>query len=86
MNITVWTEEETKYCLTRLKDWRNKNFREQEAFISELKITGNLAQEKAEIRLRFNYLDRLANGDFTNYELLTIPEIDKKFIGICKKN
>lgn len=84
MNIDVWTEEETKYCIAKLSDWRKGTFKQQEELISQLKAEGILPQSEAQIRLRFNYLDRLTNGNFNSYELLTIPEADKKYIGACK--
>lgn len=86
MNINIWTEAETEYCISKLTAWRTGTFKQQEALIMQLKAGGNLPQSEDEIRLRFNYLDRLTSGEFNNYELLTIPAVDKKFIGVCKKD
>lgn len=86
MDITAWTEKETAYCVAQLSLWRKKTFREQEAFIEEMKMDGALPQEPEEIRMRITYLDRLTNGELSNYELLTIPESDRKLNGACKKS
>lgn len=85
MQICKWECRETDYCLTQLTKWRQKNFRDQEALIIAMQGEGNLPQAAEEIRMRMECLDRLANGELSDYELLTIPEEDRFLNGICKK-
>lgn len=84
MHIGAWTDAETDYCLTKLGEWRSRNFRQQEDLIAKIMAEGALVHDAVEIRKRLEYLDRLTDGDFSPYELLTIPAKDKKLLGTRK--
>lgn len=83
--MNVWSEDDTNFCLGKMAEYRKRNFREQEELIVALKAEGKLAFSEEEIRLHMNYLDRLTNGEFSNYELMTIPVGDKRLFGTMKK-
>lgn len=85
MDINLWTDNELDYCVSLLPNWRKINFQEQENLIMQMLESNKLLHSPEEIRLRFNYLDKLTNNEFSTYQLLTIPASDKRFIGICKK-
>lgn len=83
--MNVWSEDDTNSCLGKMAEYRKRNFRKQEELIVALKAEGKLAFSEEEIRLHMNYLDRLTNGEFSNYELMTIPAGDKRLFGTMKK-
>lgn len=83
--MNVWSEDDTDFCLGKMAEYRKRTFRQQEGLIVALKADGKLAFSEEEIRLHMDYLDRLTNGDFSNYELMTIPASDKRLFGTMKK-
>lgn len=85
MEIAEWTKDEIKYCISLIPKWRSETFRGQEALISETLASGKLKHSEEELWLRMKYLDRLTAGEFSSYELLTIPPEDKQLAGILKR-
>lgn len=85
MEIAEWTKDEIEYCVSLIPKWRSETFRGKEALIADIIRSGKLKHGEEELWLRMKYLDKLTAGEFSSYELLTIPPEDKQLAGILKR-